>query len=114
MRPIRVFTVSMASGATSTTYVDLQQGWDKVSVVIPSLVSNGDIYFKGSEEAGGTYRRIFHDSNTNSAVVGGHFFGSTVTNCIVPLTGFHLRYIKMEVTTAAADTPATIKFICSY
>lgn len=114
MRPVSVFTVSMASAATSTTGLDLQQGWDQLSLVIPSLVSGGDIYLRSSDAIDGTYRRIFHDSNTNSSVVGAHFFGSVVCNCIVPLHNVKVRYIKVELSTAMADTPATFQFICSY
>lgn len=104
----------MASGATSTTAIDLEGGWNKIAIVIPTMTSGGDIYLQASDSLTGTFRRVFHDSNTNSAVVGAHYFTSVVTNCIIPLHNVNVRFMKVELSTAAADQGFTFKFICSY
>lgn len=114
MKPVSVYRTSMASGATSTTAIDLQHSWSRIHLVIPTMTSGGDIYLLASDSLTGTYRRVFHDSNTNSAVVGAHYFTSVVTNCIIPLHNVQLQYLKVELTTAAADQGFTFKFICSY
>lgn len=113
MRPVSVFTVSMASAVSVTGAADLQQAWNKLSVVIPSMASGSDVYIMGSDTLAGTYKRIFHAPTTQSATVGAQFVTSGVTNCIVPLQNVHVRYLKVQLNTATTDTPYTFQIICA-
>lgn len=111
--PSCVFTASMTSGQTSTSGVDLGHGWGRIGVLIPTMASGSDIYFRGSDTVDGTYRRIFHRPTTVSATVGAYFVESGVTNCYIDIDTYRGRYIKAELSTATTDTPYTFKFICS-
>lgn len=114
MNPVSTYTVSMASAATFSSAVDLGNGWNRVSLIIPTMPSGADIYLLGSDTISGTYRRVFHGPNTNSAVVAGYFVTSAVTNCILPLTNWPLQFCKVELSSATADNAYTFKFVCSY
>jgi hypothetical protein len=103
--PFCVFTASMASGGTFSSSADLQHGWGRIGVIIPSMASGSDVYFQGSE--------IFHRPNTVSATVGAYHVTSGVTNCIIDLGTYSGRYVRVEMSTATTDTPYTFKFLCS-
>lgn len=112
--PVQVFAVSMASGETLSTAVDLQKAFNKISIVIPTMTSGTDVYLQGcATSTGGTYRRINHAPTTVSSVVGAQFVGSAVTRCIVPFNNVHVRYLKIELSTAMTATTAGFEIICS-
>lgn len=111
--PVSVFTTSMASAATYTSAVDLQKAWNKLTLMIPTMASGSDVYVSASESLSGTYRRVFHSPNTNSATVAAVFVTSGVTNCFVPLPNINMQFLKVELSSATTDTPYTFKIICS-
>jgi hypothetical protein len=111
--PVQVFSISMTCGATLTSYVDLQKAYTKISVVIPSMTSGTDVYFHGAGTAGGAYRRIYHAPNSVSSTAGAQFVSSSITNCIVPLNNVHVRYLKIEHSTAMTAAAASYEIICS-
>ena len=112
--PITVFSVSMACGATATSMIDLQKSYDKISIVVPSMTSGTDIYFQAcATSTGGTFRRINHPPNSVSSTAGAQFLASSITNCIVPLNHVHVRYLKIEHSTAMTAAAASYEIICS-
>jgi hypothetical protein len=109
---VNYFIQSMASATTFSSGVDLQKAWNKISVEIPTMASGSDVYLQGSID-GTTYRRVCHAPNTNSATVGGQFVTSGVTNVIVPFNNAHVRFVRIELSSATSDTPYTFNVICS-
>ena len=110
--PLLVFTVSMASGATTSSSITLHHGWQMVHVEIPTMTSGTDVYFQGSAN-GTTFRRIYHAptiANSNPHAV---FVNSAVTNCMVDLDHRGYPYMKVELSTAMTATPATFKLMVS-
>lgn len=110
---VQAFAVSMASGGTLTSAVDLGKAYAKISVLIPSMTSGTDVYLQGSNASDGTFRRIYHAPSASTSVVGAQFVGSAVTNCIVPFNNVHVRHIKIEHSTAMTATIAAFQIICS-
>jgi hypothetical protein len=113
--PASSFETTIASGATLSDAVDLGQGWDHISVEIPTMASGTDIYFQAANEnsGNGVYRRFHHRiTNSNDTPVA-MSVDSSITNCFVPLEFVRYRYLKIELSTAMTATSATFHFICS-
>lgn len=110
--PCLAFSVTMASGGTLSSEIDLANGWSKAHLVIPTMASNSEIRLKASSESGGTFRQVYHPP-VNSATVAVNMFkiASGVTNATVEIPA-GLRYLKVE-TTATIDSGLTFKVICS-
>lgn len=114
--PVSVFSVTMTTGTTLTSSVDLQKAWNRISVAVPTMPSGTDIYFQSAGQASAAaspYRRLYHPTNSNSSAVGANFLGSSVTNCIVPVNNGHVRYLKVEFTTAMTAAAVAFEIICS-
>lgn len=107
------FTASMASGASATSEIDLGHSWHQVWVSIPSMASGSDVYFLGTTQSGGTYKRMYHAPTIGVATSTPIYVTSGVTNCIVAMPNLHMRYIKVQLSTATTDTPYTFQVICS-
>lgn len=110
--PIAVYTVTMASGATSTSELDLARSWKTAWLVVPSMASNTQMGIKAATEAGGTYRSVYHPQiNSSTVSVNSFAIASSTTSAMVPIpNGF--RFIKIH-TTATCDSGETFKVICS-
>lgn len=113
MRAQTIYTMTVASGAVSSTAVDLGQNWDSAWLVIKSMVSNSQHYLLASDVLVGVYRRVLHPILNTATIAAPPTFtvASALTNGIVPLpTG--LRYIKAELT-ATADSGQSYSVIVS-
>jgi hypothetical protein len=111
--PTLAFGATIASGSTASSGIDLGYGWNHIGVMIPSMASGTDVYFKVSDSLDGTYRRVYHHptiSNSNPAAM---FVNSAVTNCYVHLEFVNAQYVKVELSTAMTATSAQFKIICS-
>lgn len=107
------FSTTIDSGVTLSDAIDLGRGWENLTVEIPTMTSGTDIFFQGSSELNGTYRRCHHgltNSLDNPAAIN---IDSSVTQCFVPLDAIHLRYLKVELGTAMTATAATFKVVCT-
>lgn len=111
--PIKVFSVTMTSGATLTSELNLAQWWGTIFLSVPSMTSNSQIHIQGASDSAGTYRRVAHPVVNSSTIAAPNDFtiSSAATNrmILVP-TGF--QYLKIE-TTATVDSGQTFKLICS-
>ena len=105
--PIQVYTVSIASGVTASSAVDLQKSYARLSVAIPTMTSGTDVYLQGASTLDGTYRRIFHPPTSVSSTVGAQFVSSGVTQCVVPFQHVNSRFIKVELGTAMTAPAAS-------
>ena len=97
--------ITLASSTTSTSGIDLGgTGYKHVYLEIPTFTSGGTQYVKTSAD-GSTYRRLYDLSDDAAGVHVEEFqMAQTVSNCVVPLPMYGLRYIKLENTTGIAGT----------
>lgn len=105
------FTLTMTSGATLTSAIDLQGGWINAYLVIPTMTSNTQIAIQTSDKETGTFRRVKHPTiNSSTVATNDYIIASSATNCVVAIPG-GLRYVKVE-TTATVDAGATFQILC--
>ncbi len=107
----KAFSLTIASGVSLSSALDLGYGWNHVAVSIPTMASGSDINFFAAEAAGGTYRKLYHAPNTASAAVA-YTITSGITNCILPLN-VRAQNMKIQLTTATSDTAYTFYFVCT-
>lgn len=109
-RPVQAFSVSLASGLTTTSALDLSKSYQNISIAIPTMTSGTDIYFQGSDTIDGTFRRIYNvaTSSTPAAV----FLNSSITQAVVKLP-LNVQYLKVELSTAMTATAVQFKVLCS-
>lgn len=114
--PPTVYIVTMPSGATLTSAIDLQRNWKTVYLEVPTFSTAANIFIQGSPTVGGTYRRVFNPA-LNSSTVGINVFQilTAASNGYVPIpNGF--RFMKIEMGTFATDgagAPSQFNVICS-
>lgn len=107
LQAILNFSVSIASGATLSSAVDLgTDSYGALSLCIPTMTSGTDIYLRGSHD-GATFRRTY--SEAGSALT----YASTVTQANVGVSGFNYRYLKIELSTAMTAASAGFDIVIS-
>ena len=109
-----IFSVSMTSGATLTSSIDLGQSWETVYLAIPSMVSGTDIYLRAGVSATDTvgYRVMHPVVNSSSAQVQTFVIASAVSgNKLIPVPG-GFRYLFVEYSTATTATSHVFKVVC--
>lgn len=114
-RPVKYFQVTIASAVTFSSAIDLQQAYNKVSIVLPSMPSGTDVRLHVSETLDGTYRSLFHQPTVTSAAVS-FTIASSISNCVVPIPNLHAQYVKIELssaTTSVGGNAYTYSFICA-
>ena len=106
----RPYQVSMASGASLTTSVDLGRAWAKVYLDPTGAAS--EVRLQAAQILDGTFRQVYHPS-INSSTAGANIFKipSSVSGGLIELPA-GLQHIKLE-TTAAVANGVTFKLICS-
>ncbi len=111
----KVFTISMASGATTSTQaVDTGRIYDHIALVVPTMTSGTDIYVRASAD-GVTYNRAYMLDDPVSGGDATPFtmkIGSAITQAYIGMS-VRAQYFKIELSTAMTATPATFKFVCS-
>lgn len=108
MKPVLpvIVSVTMASGALSSTIAQAPGPYDRVYLQIPSMAS-GSLYIMAAVASGSTFYRIT-DKDPNQAT--DFVINSAVTNRLVPLPeGF--EFYKVESTSGVTDVVSTLKFI---
>ena len=107
-----VYTVTMASAGTLSTEAKLLRSYKTAYLVIPTMTSNTQLHIQGSEQSGGTFRRVYFPMGNTAAPIGNAFaIGSACTGCIVPIPN-GIQYLKVEAT-ATVNDGAFFKIICS-
>ena len=109
---IKPFTVTLTTGSTETSAVDLGGAYGTIMLGIPTMTSGCDHYIKVSDSSDGTFRRLYYPGYVDTATPAVVGISSSVTNCYIPIEA-HARYIKVEVSTAASDTSHVYKIIGS-
>ena len=110
--PVRPYSVTMNSGLTLTSAVDLGGGYNGYMIGVPTMTSGTDIRVKCSQTEDGTYRPLYITPNAGSATPIVFNIPSSVTNCFVPVENT-ARYIKIEFTTATTASSHIFEIICN-
>lgn len=108
-----VFTQTLTSGQTlPTDGVNLSQVWNKLVVLIPSMVS-GSVQFYGATSSGATYYPI--TTNQTSGVVATIFTvdSAVVANGCIAELNTPVQFLKCRSTSGATDIVKTFQIICS-
>lgn len=104
--PVKVFTKTMPSGATLSDAIDLGTSYEHYLLELPSMASGGDVYLRGSDTIDGSYKRIYFNASSSTPTVAQ--IASSVSNAIIPLNLHLPQFVKIELSSATADT--TYKF----
>lgn len=110
--PVRYYTLTLASAATSTDASQrLDAGYKAVYLETPASM-NADLYVQAAFASTGTFKRITQTiPNTTSVQVYDYRIASSASSKMIPIPpGFD--FYKVEVSTAIADG-ATFRIICS-
>ena len=98
------YVVTMTSGNTLTSEVDLSQSYDKILLGIPTMTSGCDVLIQVAEKSGGTYRNLYHEPVVDSTTPTKLQINSSVTQAYVPLHIQGSQYMKVELSTAMTAT----------
>lgn len=111
--PIRIFTQTIASGATASTGVNIGEGWTYYHLVVPTMTSNTDIYVKVSTD-GSTYFRHYSGFPRINSISAGDVFiiKSGVSQAAVDIPGGS-PWVQIEHSTALTSVAITYKIVCS-
>lgn len=109
---IKPFTITLASGITASSALDLGGGYNRVMVGIPTMTSGTDICIQASDSENGTFRRIYMEPKVDSSAPVVFQVASSITNCFVPVN-IAAQFLKIEFTTACEDSGHSFKILCS-
>ena len=108
--PMYSAQITMASGGTLTSELDLGRSWKKV--YIDPTGATSEVRLQAALKAGGTYRQVYQPS-INSSTVGANIWKipSSVSGGLIEMPA-GLRFVKVE-TTATVANGCTFNVICS-
>jgi hypothetical protein len=124
--PYVVFPISVASGATRTSEVNLGRSWKQLYLDVPTFPSQTTLYLVAAAFSGGPYRRLYGIGSYTATVQGTEFsIQSTCSNAILKLESFKndtafstgnislpFKYIQIETQTSI-DDGVSFNLICS-
>ena len=101
--PVQAFPSNFASGATSSSYVDLGKAYANCYVELQSATTF-NLVVQGSSDAV-KFKRIYHAVSDNDAVVTNVEITSATAgaNGAIVKVPCSLRYMRLEALTAVAD-----------
>lgn len=109
---VKPFTITMPTGTTLTSALDLSGSFGKLLLGIPTMTSGTDIFIQASDSASGTFRRIYYPGYVDTATPAVLQLNSSITNCYLPVDA-NAQFLKIEFTTAASDSSHTFKILAS-
>lgn len=106
-----IFSVTIASGATLSSEINLGRSWARVYIDPTGAAS--EVRFQGATESGGTYRQIYLPQSPSTSTVQANAWkvSSAISGGMIEGPG-GIQFMKVE-TTAAVANGATLKLICS-
>ena len=108
----KVFSVSIASGITLTSAIDLTQGFSEISLHVPTFASGTDLFIQAAIASGATYSRVtFPSINSATATTNDYEIASGVGDRFVPIPT-NYQHLKIELSTQQTDTTSTFNVIC--
>lgn len=113
--PVKVFSTTIASGATLSSEVNLGQAWNVAYLEIASMTSNAQHHIQAAATSGGTYRRVTVNPvtmTTQAAALVVWQVHSSVTSHMVPIPP-GLQYVKVETDVSMAGGQA-YRILCAF
>lgn len=99
----RVFIVSMASGDSLTSALDLGAAYPSVYLEIASTPSNSEHRMRAAASLTGTFNTVYHPAINSSTVgVNPYVIPSSVTGALIPIPG-GFRFLKVFATAAMTN-----------
>ena len=110
--PIKTYDLSIASGATSSSEVDLGRAYSKVLLDLPSATTF-TLFVQGATASGGNFKRIYHAPGDNLSDPDAIEIASSIAGANGAIVGIpnYTQYMKLESATAVANG-AAYKLIC--
>ncbi len=98
-----IYVVSMASGDSLTSALDLGRAFPSVYVEIASIPSNSEHRIRAAASLNGVYNTVYHPAiNSSTVTVNPYIIPSGVTGGLVPIPG-GFRFIKIFASAAMAN-----------
>ena len=110
--PVQVFTVTIASAATSSDSAAFGKSFSKVFLDIPSGISNVNGFHVQGSSDDSDFKRIASVVGDTSTVAANDFTIASASSNRMLQVPLHAPYGKVEVA-AALSNGATFKIICS-
>jgi hypothetical protein len=101
--PVSVFTVTMASGSTFSSAIDLSGSWAKTALRVPTMTSGTDVRLQVSDTIDGVFSALYHAPTAATAAPTVVNIPSSVSNCVVPIV-IPARYVRVELTTITTSS----------
>jgi len=102
----RAFTTTIASAASQSSAISLNNNYTHVSLGIPSMASGSDIKILVSDKTDGTFMTLCLAPTVTSAAVAVQI-ASGLSSSVIPIPGLHHGAMKVQLTTATTDTSYT-------
>ena len=100
IRQYKVLTVTLASSATLTSFIDIGRSWRHVAMELPTMNTATAVYIHGSPTSGGTFTRFGEVLATAAANQFQDFAIATGTSGrILPIEPM-CQFLKFETKTA--------------
>jgi len=106
------FAVTMASGGTLTSALDLGQTPTWKKIYVDPTGANSEVRFQASHALDGTYRQVYMPQVSSSSVQSNIWKIASAVSGGLQEAPSGLRFLKVE-TTAAVANGATFYLICS-
>jgi hypothetical protein len=107
---ITVYSVTMASGGTLSSEINLAKSWRRAYIDVTG--ANSEVRFQAATESGGTFRQVYHPTINSATVANSIFKIPSATSGGMTEIPAGLQFLKVE-TTAAVANGNTFKIICS-
>lgn len=107
--PIKVYTGTIASGASTLTSISLDKSYSKIYAEVSTMSTGAALLVYGSTD-GSTFRPVYERVNTASVQWTDVYIGTACTNGITDLN-CNFPYIQFRAS-AVIDGGASIKLIC--
>lgn len=100
-----VYSVSMTSGQTLSTELNLSKPYEKMYLAVPTMAS-GSLFIQAAVESAGTYRRVQSVAGTDFSI------NSAATQRLIALpVGY--QFLKIENSSGATDVTTVFKIVCA-
>lgn len=111
---VSVFSASIASGATTSSGINLARGWNNINVEVSTMSTAAVLNVFHSTDNGSTYYQVFNPQANTSTVANNALSIATGVGAgggVVPLPS-GLKYVQFR-TTAVVSGGVNFKVICS-
>lgn len=110
--PVQVFTAGIASGASTSSHIDLGKSFSRISVNAITMSTGAMLTVYGSDSSDGTYGPVFEKINSATSAYNSLTVGTATSGGWCQLDAPAMRYIKF-VTSAVVSGGVSITVVAS-